>query len=177
VGPAEGSWRGRVLEIALIVLSVLLAFAINAWWAGAQEQRRARAQIESLQSEFEAVDVELGRAAEELQTAYDATVTLGRLAGPNPSRLLADSLGWLLVHSLTPVVFDLLAVSPAVSAAAPEWWSDENAFEYDPTALLSSREFENLMLGRSITIQIASGTVADAQSLVQTIRAGLESWQ
>jgi hypothetical protein len=142
----------------LIVLSILLAFAINAWWAGAQEQRRARAQIESLQSEFEAVDVELGRAAEELQTVYDATVTLGRLAGPNPSRLLADSLGWLLVHSLTVNAVEL------PTGALP-----------NPTALLSIREFENLMLGRSITIQIASGTVADVRSLVQTIRAGLES--
>lgn len=98
---------------------------------------------------------------------------------PSVASLMSVKFAYLVANrdeSVLPVVFDLFAVSPAVSAAAPGLWSDENAFEYDPTALLSSREFENLMLGRSITIQIASGTVADAQSLVQTIRAGLESW-
>jgi len=43
----------------------------------------------------------------------------------------------------------------------------------NPANAVSARK-EN-PVGRSITIQIASGTVADAQALVQTIRARQES--
>ena len=199
--PADGTWRKRIAEAVVIVLSILAAFAIDAWWDSATEQRRAAAEVSSLRSEFEAVDQELIRAGNELTKALDATVTLARLAGPNPKPMSADSFGLLLTWSLTvnavelptgalanilssgdlpilndielqknlaswssianlmsvkfaylvtnrdqavlPLVHWLVALSPALSAAFPKVWTDENHFAFEPTAALSNREFEN----------------------------------
>lgn len=232
---SEWPWRKRLAEGVVIVLSILAAFAIDAWWDGAQERRRAQLEVASLRAEFEAVDRELTRAAAELNGALKATYQLAQLTGPAAKPITADSLGKLLIVALTinaielpmgalgnllssgdlpilgnielqnnlaawpsianliavkfdhlvrdrnesvlPVVRDLVALSPAVAANWPETWQDENHFAFDAAPLLASRQFENLMLGRWIGIQIAALTVTDAQKLAKSVQTRLSGWQ
>jgi hypothetical protein len=46
------SWKRLSVEIAAIVVSILLAFAIDAWWEEAKDGRRERAHLLSLRTEF-----------------------------------------------------------------------------------------------------------------------------
>jgi hypothetical protein len=94
-------WRRPVIEAAVIVASILAAFAIDAWWDARQEQNRAAVAVESLKAEFSAVSAELGRATAELEAAGSATQQLARIAGPNPSPISGDSLGRLMTIALT----------------------------------------------------------------------------
>lgn len=229
------SWRKRLDEAVVIILSILAAFAINAWWASRQEHDRARTEVASLRVEFDAADAELARAAAELQVALQATAELARRAGPHAAPLSPDSAARLITRSLTinavqlpngalanvlssgdlpilhdlelqknlaswpsvssllsvkfgylvsnrdnavlPVINKLTALSEGLARAFPTIWSDDDRFPFDSRPLLSSREFENLMAGRWINIEIAVMTVADAQKLMRATRADLARWR
>ena len=93
--------RRRIGEAVAIVASILTAFAIDAWWDGTQEDRRAEAHVEALSSEFEMVELELDRASRELEGALEATAQLALRVSPDPVWMPADSLGRLLIQSLT----------------------------------------------------------------------------
>ena len=47
-------WKRLPIEAAAIVVSILLAFAIDAWWNEQQERAEEREVLESLYVEFEA---------------------------------------------------------------------------------------------------------------------------
>ena len=58
-------WPRLVAESGAIVISILLAFSIDAWWAERQENAREGRQIQALITEFEGncsiLDLDLGR--------------------------------------------------------------------------------------------------------------------
>lgn len=227
--------RRPVTEGAVIILSILAAFAIDTWWDARQERGRAAVQVESLKAEFAAVSTELARASVELNAALAATQQLARLAGPRPSAIPGDSIGRLITGALTinavqlptgalvnllssgnmsilknvplqtelaswpsisnlmsvkfgylvanrdeailPVMNRYIAISPLLSAAFGEFWTDEHHFEFDAVPLLSSREFESLMAERWINISIAAATVAQAEEVTSSINARLAKWR
>lgn len=77
---AEGSRsRGGFLlaEAVLIVFSILLAFAIDAWWDGRQEEARRLELLGVLRTDFAATRLALGEAVEKAVT--DAARTGGYL--------------------------------------------------------------------------------------------------
>jgi len=94
-------WQAWLTEAGVIMLSILAAFAVDAWWDGKKDHSRAQGEVASLRSEFEAIDHELARAAKELQTALEATQELARLAGPRPGPLTDAQFGLLFTRSLT----------------------------------------------------------------------------
>lgn len=94
-------WKAWLAEAGVIMLSILAAFAVDAWWDGRKDYNRAQGEVASLRSEFEAIDRELTRAAEELQTALEATHELARLAGPQPAPLTDAQFGLLFTRSLS----------------------------------------------------------------------------
>ena len=57
-------WRRTSVEAAAIVASILLAFAIDAWWDGVQERAEEQEILSSLRAEFEANQIVLARTAE-----------------------------------------------------------------------------------------------------------------
>ena len=65
-------WSRIVLEGAIIVASILLAFAIDAWWDGVQEERAERAALGSLVEEFEANLAELETVELRHRNMYEA---------------------------------------------------------------------------------------------------------
>jgi len=57
-------WRRISVEAAAIVASILLAFAIDAWWDGVQERAEERETLSALRAEFEANQKVLAQTAE-----------------------------------------------------------------------------------------------------------------
>ena len=78
----------------MILGSILLAFGIDAWWDGAQEQRDERMALERLDAEFAALDsvLETWQAGQE-GVALASEVLLGHTVPGGSSALSPDSVG------------------------------------------------------------------------------------
>jgi len=94
------------VEGALIVVSILLAFAIDAWWDGRQEGKEEAAVLQGLHAEFrghqEAITSTLlryGQAEEDLRW-------LVRRGGSDQDPYPLDSLRWALQWALGSPTFD-----------------------------------------------------------------------
>ena len=46
------TWRDAGRDVVLIVVSIMIAFALDAWWDGLGERKAQREQVEALRSEF-----------------------------------------------------------------------------------------------------------------------------
>ncbi len=80
-------WVRVLVEGAVIVGSILLAFGIDAWWDGAQERAEERQLLSSLAEDFRANKAE----AESVISTYERTGHLvGRLVSLSPGELRAD---------------------------------------------------------------------------------------
>ena len=104
------SWLRVLTEVVVIVGSILLAFAIDAWWEGRQEDKRRRELIEALDLDFELTRT---RLAESIALA-DSLVTRSRgfldLAEHSEGVSL-DSMRFLAFGALFPIDFE-----PALAA-------------------------------------------------------------
>ncbi len=60
----ERGWKRFLIEGAVIVVSILLAFGIDAWWGGRQEARRETELIDSLRRDMLATRAEADRVLE-----------------------------------------------------------------------------------------------------------------
>ena len=56
-------WRGLVIEITVVVVGILIAFALNSWWDGRAQASQERAHLRALHSDFAANVERLGEAA------------------------------------------------------------------------------------------------------------------
>ncbi|NOR36292.1 MAG: hypothetical protein GQ577_06045 [Woeseiaceae bacterium] len=65
-------WKRISVEAAAIVASILLAFAIDAWWDGVQERAEEREILIALRAEFEANQKVLAQTAERHRRALNA---------------------------------------------------------------------------------------------------------
>lgn len=74
---SRSKWGFLLAEAVLIVLSILLAFAIDAWWDGRQERARRLELLQALRSDFAAPGVALDEAVE--NAVNDAARTGGYL--------------------------------------------------------------------------------------------------
>jgi hypothetical protein len=74
-----------LLETVAIVVSILLAFAIDAWWEDRAERRAEHAAIERLLFEFSSNVEELAVNKEKHARALAGTEALLALTGPEPS--------------------------------------------------------------------------------------------
>ena len=57
-------WKGRLGEAAMIVVSILLAFWIDAWWSGLREAQDERESLELVSRDLNAAIVQLTEFAE-----------------------------------------------------------------------------------------------------------------
>lgn len=93
-GP-RSRWGFLFAEAVLIVLSILLAFAIDAWWDGRQEEARRLELLQALRADFAATALGLDEALENAQS--DAARTGGYLDVIADDRSVSrDSLLYLL---------------------------------------------------------------------------------
>jgi hypothetical protein len=90
-------WPRIFAEGVAIVVSILLAFALNEWWEGVQSADEEAATLLGLQSDFLATAADLRRVQEEVAIGRRATDSILLLSGPratvNPdeaTRLVAE---------------------------------------------------------------------------------------
>lgn len=75
-------WKRLTAEAVAIVLSILMAFAIDAWWDSRSERAAERSAIDRLIVEFEYNLAELGVSKKRHEGALAATEQLLALTGP-----------------------------------------------------------------------------------------------
>lgn len=92
-------WIRIVVEGVVIVVSILLAFGIDAWWQERQERATERQQMAVLQAEVRANQAELDARLERGMQAREAQRTLIELIRPEAQVIPADSLASLLLES------------------------------------------------------------------------------
>jgi hypothetical protein len=98
-------WKRLTLEAVVIVASILLAFAIDAWWDGRQDSARRIALLSALQTDFRAAEAGLVRSVEVEGNLLRRTEAL-LIASGDQTRLSQDS-----IRSLS---LGLVAAGPAV---------------------------------------------------------------
>jgi hypothetical protein len=80
----------------VIVVSILLAFGIDAWWQGSQERATERQQLGVLRAEMRASQLELNVRRERGARTLEAQRTLIEIIGPEARAIPVDSLASLL---------------------------------------------------------------------------------
>ena len=77
-------WKRLTTEGAVIVVSILLAFAIDAWWEERQERRAQLQSLARVAAEIEANTTVAKNKVEALQKAIDSTSEYLAWVGPEP---------------------------------------------------------------------------------------------
>ena len=95
-GPRIIPWIRIAVEVAAIVASILLAFAIDAWWAERVDQSRSKDQLRSLAIEFGEVELHLQHYEARLLKLRQAVSDLLSHIGPETQVQTVDSLYALL---------------------------------------------------------------------------------
>lgn len=100
------AWRRLVAEGGAIVLSILLAFAIDAWWDERQERLEERRVTESLQQDFTRNRVAVERAIALHTAATERVSRLDRMGAAEIRALPQDSVAVLVGAIFVPHSFD-----------------------------------------------------------------------
>ena len=90
----------------MIVLSILLAFGIDAWWERRGEAQSEREALEALADDFAAADSVLGLRVLAIDSAAAAAQRIIDLVGPNAGAEEADSLPVLIPRIIRRPTFE-----------------------------------------------------------------------
>lgn len=109
-------WRRVFLEGVVIVVSILLAFSIDAWWDNRVEQRREREQLVSMLAEFKGSLAGLDSVLESVQghaENVESLIALLKAAGDKPvvvpGQLLGSAITWRTSDVSTSTLDALMA--------------------------------------------------------------------
>lgn len=87
VAESNGLWRRLAIEGPVIVISILLAFAIDAWWDGRQQERATLEQLRRVAAELESNAARIAEKNATLVAAIDATIEFLSWMGPEPDEV------------------------------------------------------------------------------------------
>ena len=99
-------WKRIAVEAAAIVISILLAFAIDAWWAEKKEREVEHRTLQALRSDLMASNEELD---ELLQGLADARTNFARFQSATPAELTEvdpEAVRLIVVSLVTPASFE-----------------------------------------------------------------------
>ena len=99
-------WKRIAVQATAIVISILLAFAIDAWWAESLERELEHRTLEALRSDLEATNEELDRL---LRGVAAARENFSRFQSASPDELIefdADEVRLTMVSLVTPASFN-----------------------------------------------------------------------
>lgn len=91
---------GAIRDVVLIVVSILIAFGLEAWWAERQERGDEVRQLESVRAEFESAVVVLTGYQERLDGVFAATEALVAVLSDESVEPDPERVGDLLLTSL-----------------------------------------------------------------------------
>jgi hypothetical protein len=92
------AWRRVLAEGAVIVLSILVAFGIDAWWDGRREAVTLRANLEAIAAEISDQSAVRQGMDERREQRMAVMRLLVNVSGPQSSDLSSDSVDTLLGH-------------------------------------------------------------------------------
>ena len=120
-------WSRIVVEATVIVGSILLAFSIDAWWDGVQEERAERAAIARLLDEFEANRPELETVDRTHRAIYEGSLAVLDVGygGVEPDAAFSDQVTLALTMEVrldieTYALDSYLAVQDGRTERSPE---------------------------------------------------------
>ncbi len=109
-------WDRHAAEGFVVVVSILLAFSIDAWWDGYQEDKRERKQLAAMREEFSASAVALEAIYESIEqhaAGVDELMLLLKSAEAEsidvPGHLLGYAIGWRTSDVSTSTLDTLIA--------------------------------------------------------------------
>jgi hypothetical protein len=76
------TWGDALRDVVLIVTSIMIAFALDAWWEDVGERRVQSEQIATLLSEFETARSTLNTLSDSIQNVSQSTIELLTMMGP-----------------------------------------------------------------------------------------------
>lgn len=109
--PRNIPWKRIGVEAAAIVASILLAFAIDAWWDSKVDQSRSEAQLRSLAIEFGEVDLHLQTYEGQLLSLRQAVAEFLSHVGPQTDLQSMDTLNSLIDLGFRASTMELPAAS------------------------------------------------------------------
>ena len=159
-------------EAAVIVTSILLAFAIEAWWDGRAQRQLVADQRGQLYAQMQANSELLEVAAMRSANSLGALRAIVSLVGPEPGAASSDSLGALIdrgfggavghlhtnsVEALLGSGEFLLATDPGLHAELMSFQSVAQQFARDDALFLASRTRFAEFLGTVTPFAFVSG--------------------
>ena len=99
-------WKRIAVEATAIVISILLAFAIDAWWADKKERDVEHRTLQALRSDLIASNEELDRL---LQGLADARTNFARFQSATPAELIKidpEAVRPIVISLVTPASFN-----------------------------------------------------------------------
>jgi len=94
---APSGWRRRLTETAVITLSILMAFAIDAWWGGVQEGRADRVHMETVLRELQTTSRLLDDAIRLHARSQDLALEVLGVTSAGHLTISVDSLNYLVL--------------------------------------------------------------------------------
>jgi len=137
-------WNRLAIEGFVIVVSILLAFAVDAWWDERQKRDSEIQQLNRVAAELEINAARIRTKLETLSRARDATSELISWMGPKPTIVSPESFSETFVQMYSIGMFRLVraasedylaaglidsARSAEVRYALSEWYSLGNDLE------------------------------------------------
>lgn len=115
------SLPSSVLDMALIVVSILIAFSLDAWWQGQQREAQEREALETLAKELAASRTELDSVMDFNERRAEAAHYFRTLAGRDLATLPLDSLSFAFGAQGGGMTFDpgLGATQAIIDAGLP----------------------------------------------------------
>ena len=106
MGKPNINWKRTIVEGLTIVLSILLAFSIDASWANRVQKRELRSSLAALQTDFQGIVVELDRALRAHNSRLDAANILANTDYAILQAVSSDSITALLRSTLYTTTID-----------------------------------------------------------------------
>lgn len=103
--PDPAAIRRWIVEIFVIALGILLAFAVDAGWGALQDAEQERRTLEALREEFEGNIAELQRVEEAHRNVVESSRALLRMTGP--TAVATEEASTLIGEVWVPVVSTL----------------------------------------------------------------------
>lgn len=94
---SDTRWRRTAIEMAAIVVSILFAFGVDAWWARGQEIREVESYRQLMGVQMAANHSLLTEEVERAQASQSSLIAAVRAISPDPEPIPADSL-WNLIR-------------------------------------------------------------------------------
>ena len=175
------SWNRLMLEGFVIVISILLAFAIDAWWDQQRQTRDAEDQVDRVIAELKANLAILQIQDEALEYATEAAREFLSIMGPETGSVSVDTIGLMMVNhikndsTLQNQLGAVFASGPTINLQAKFHWEMKSIRDKVESALKQHNFADNcsvlsgkreLQKAQDLLIRIMKSKLAEHLGLV-----------